>query len=110
MFTFTSLRIQLALRLLRFSVTFPNVLLSFSDIDECLSNALLCLNGECQNLLGSYRCICREGFVLDESETFPVCSGESSTGRRENLRSQGQNYICGPYDIIIFKQQDQKQV
>ena len=27
-------------------------------------------------------------------------------GRRENSRGPGQNYIWGPYDVIIIKQQD----
>ena len=27
-------------------------------------------------------------------------------GRRENSRGPGQNYIWGPYDVVIFKQQD----
>ena len=27
-------------------------------------------------------------------------------GRRENSRGPGQNFIRGPYDVIIFKQQD----
>ena len=29
-----------------------------------------------------------------------------SQGRRENLRGPGENFIRGPYDVIIFKQQD----
>ena len=72
-----------------FRLTFHDVLLSFSDIDECVSNALLCLNGDCQNLLGSYRCICREGFVLDESDTFPICSGKSFIMLRKSVGGKG---------------------
>ena len=29
-----------------------------------------------------------------------------SQGSQENLLNPGQNYIWGPYDLIIFKQQD----
>ena len=57
-------------------VSVYETLLSFLDIDECVSNPALCLNGECQNLLGSYRCICPEGFDLDQRSSVVICSGK----------------------------------
>ena len=39
--------------------------------------------------------------------TGPIpCFEVQHQGRRENSRGPGQNYILGPYDVIIFKQQD----
>ncbi|XP_035666436.1 fibrillin-2-like isoform X1 [Branchiostoma floridae] len=37
------------------------------DIDECKVRPNLCENGECVNTLGSYKCMCEEGFVEDFS-------------------------------------------
>ena len=34
------------------------------------------------------------------------CRAGYATGRRENSRGPGQNFIRGPYDVSIFKQLD----
>ena len=44
---------------------------SFLDADEC-SIPNICGAGKCKNLLGSYECICNEGFRRD---TFGQCDG-----------------------------------
>ena len=36
----------------------------------------------------------------------PVLTGKFTQGRRENSRGTGQSFSWGPYDVIIFKQQD----
>lgn len=35
------------------------------DINECSQNPQICLNGACDNLIGSYRCICDPGYEVD---------------------------------------------
>lgn len=40
----------------------------FVDIDECLNNS--CLNGViCENLVGSFKCICFFGFIGERCES-----------------------------------------
>ncbi|KFV69038.1 Latent-transforming growth factor beta-binding protein 1, partial [Dryobates pubescens] len=39
----------------------------FTDIDEC-QYGNLCTNGRCENMEGSFRCICGQGFKLSASE------------------------------------------
>lgn len=38
-----------------------------NDINECAQNPNICQNGACENLLGTYRCICNPGFEVDDS-------------------------------------------
>lgn len=35
-----------------------------TDTDECLHNGMLCQNGRCLNMAGSFQCICNAGFQL----------------------------------------------
>ena len=37
---------------------------SLSDINECLEQPLLCPGGRCQNLIGSFQCVCNDGYLL----------------------------------------------
>ncbi|RXG67210.1 Heat shock 70 kDa protein [Armadillidium vulgare] len=37
------------------------------NINECAQNPAICRNGACENLKGSYRCICNKGYSVDES-------------------------------------------
>lgn len=39
----------------------------FTDINECGLNPDICKNGVCENLRGSYRCICDFGWEPDSS-------------------------------------------
>uniref|UniRef100_A0A3B3ZB36 Fibrillin 1 n=1 Tax=Periophthalmus magnuspinnatus TaxID=409849 RepID=A0A3B3ZB36_9GOBI len=39
------------------------------DIDECRVMGSLCRNGQCVNTLGSYSCICKQGYTPDISGT-----------------------------------------
>lgn len=38
-----------------------------TDINECAQNPAICENGACENLIGTYRCICNAGFEVDSS-------------------------------------------
>ncbi|KAF7284743.1 hypothetical protein GWI33_021612 [Rhynchophorus ferrugineus] len=38
-----------------------------NDINECAQNPNICQNGACENLIGTYRCICNPGYEVDES-------------------------------------------
>nr|XP_046257483.1 latent-transforming growth factor beta-binding protein 1 isoform X2 [Scatophagus argus] len=40
------------------------------DLDECQLHGM-CLNGNCMNTIGSYRCMCKPGYVPDS--TFTTC-------------------------------------
>lgn len=56
-----------------------------SDIDECYENPRICLNGRCQNIPGSHRCICLPGFTLSEDGTFCIDKDEcAETGMCSN--------------------------
>lgn len=67
------------------SVNFPTVLLRSTpvwinaspllDINECALDPDICQNGICENLRGSYRCICNIGYESDTSGKN--CVGES---------------------------------
>ena len=42
------------------------------DIDECNENGRICLNGQCINKPGSYRCVCNRGYQLSPDGAFCV--------------------------------------
>lgn len=46
------------------------------DINECALDPDICQNGICENLRGSYRCICNIGYESDTSGK--ACVGESA--------------------------------
>lgn len=48
---------------------------SLLDINECALDPDICQNGICENLRGSYRCICNIGYESDTSGK--TCVGES---------------------------------
>lgn len=47
-----------------------------ADINECIVFPNICPNGACENLKGSYRCICNPGYQVDS--TGKICSGKMS--------------------------------
>jgi len=46
----------------------------YLDIDECAENGRICLNGQCVNEPGSYKCRCSPGFQLSPDGAF--CLGK----------------------------------
>lgn len=46
---------------------FCSYVIFFLDINECALDPDICQNGICENLLGSYRCICNIGYESDTS-------------------------------------------
>ena len=49
---------------------------SIPDVDECQRDPMLCTNGVCRNSLGSFECICGDGYVLAKGTT--ACIGKRS--------------------------------
>lgn len=42
------------------------VILNVSDIDECTEYDAIC-DQRCDNIIGSYRCSCEDGYMLNET-------------------------------------------
>lgn len=38
----------------------------FLDKDECMTDNNICGFGRCENLPGSYRCVCNRGYTYDD--------------------------------------------
>ena len=52
--------------LVRYIVSLLNVLITFTDINECLAGTKLCHDlAECVNTAGSYKCQCQSGYEFD---------------------------------------------
>lgn len=47
-----------------------------ADINECALDPDICPNGICENLRGTYKCICNSGYEVDS--TGKNCVGEKS--------------------------------
>ena len=48
-------------------------------MDECSENPRICLNGRCENVAGSFQCVCEEGFT--ESAVGPFCVDMDECGQ-----------------------------
>uniref|UniRef100_A0A674DMF9 CD97 antigen-like n=1 Tax=Salmo trutta TaxID=8032 RepID=A0A674DMF9_SALTR len=64
------------------------------DINECLENKDTCgPNAECNNILGSYSCICNEGFVSSTGvERFIFGQGVTCEGKMPKKTGDNTNY------------------
>lgn len=59
----------------------------WADINECALDPDICANGVCENLRGSYRCICNVGYETDSSGRN--CVGKSEfTGVKKKKRER----------------------
>ncbi|XP_069699509.1 fibrillin-2-like isoform X2 [Periplaneta americana] len=58
------------------------------DINECAQNPGICQNGACENLMGTYRCICNPGYQVDN--TGKICSDINECELDELVCSGGQ--------------------
>ncbi|CAH1374115.1 unnamed protein product [Tenebrio molitor] len=59
-----------------------------NDINECAQNPNICQNGACENMIGTYRCICNPGFEVDE--TGKICSDINECEVEQLVCSGGQ--------------------
>uniref|UniRef100_A0A8C2KFT3 Latent-transforming growth factor beta-binding protein 1 n=1 Tax=Cyprinus carpio TaxID=7962 RepID=A0A8C2KFT3_CYPCA len=62
-----------------------------SDIDECRQTPDVCVNGRCENNVGSYSCVCRPGFRLERNICKDVneCENELQCPGKECVNSVG---------------------
>ncbi|XP_065222296.1 fibrillin-2-like [Planococcus citri] len=58
------------------------------DINECAQNPAICENGACENLMGTYRCICNIGYEPDI--TGKICIDINECVRDELICNGGQ--------------------
>ena len=69
---------QLSVLLQPRKLTFVVIRVISSDVDECVNNAGMkkdvCTNGQCQNTMKDYMCVCNAGFRGDV--TKKLCNGE----------------------------------
>jgi len=61
---------------------------ALADINECAQNPNICINGGCENLMGTYRCICDNGYEVDA--TGKICSDINECELEDSLCSGGQ--------------------
>ncbi|PNJ27748.1 LTBP2 isoform 5 [Pongo abelii] len=71
------------------------------DVDECEDPQSSCLGGECKNTVGSYQCLCPQGFQLANGtvcEDVNECMGEEHCAPHgECLNSHGSFFcLCAP--------------
>lgn len=83
------------------SLSFP---LSLSDTDECMFN-----NGGCQhvcvNTVGSYECLCKEGFFLSDNQHTCIHRSEGTPAPGHQLCWEGQalNHLQKCFQADVFK-------
>ncbi|XP_046415905.1 fibrillin-2-like isoform X1 [Neodiprion fabricii] len=58
------------------------------DINECALNPNICVNGGCENLMGTHRCICDTGYEVDAAGK--LCTDIDECALEETLCSGGQ--------------------
>lgn len=53
---------------------------SCKDIDECSRTSGICSNGVCENMMGTYQCVCNEGYqqsdLKSHCEDIDECEDE----------------------------------
>ncbi|KTG05427.1 hypothetical protein cypCar_00042929, partial [Cyprinus carpio] len=65
------------------------------DLDECRQVPSPCVNGRCENTLGSFRCLCRTGYRLQDNSCIDIdeCVDPLRCPGQECVNSQG-SYRC----------------
>ena len=81
------------------------LLLLLLDLDECRHNEQACAqNARCENSHGSFRCICKEGFVEQRDGSATICQGSqtlSFTPYSQWLKWGGSQGITDPFFLNI---------
>ena len=85
-----------------------------NDIDECLTDVCPDLNDSCENTVGSYQCVCNNGYIFKNNvcEDIDECltsefnctensSCENTVGSYECLCNEGKTYFMYP-ECTIF--------
>ncbi|XP_069497736.1 adhesion G protein-coupled receptor L4 [Ambystoma mexicanum] len=73
-----------------------NGISSCEDDDECVNATQICgENANCTNTIGSYYCMCSEGFVSSDKTTFTTSDGTSCKDINECIR--GDIIACGEH-------------
>ncbi|KAK9408907.1 fibrillin-3 [Crotalus adamanteus] len=79
----------------------------YFDINECALNPDICLNGMCENLRGSYRCICNLGYESDPTGKNCVDVDECAINRLlcDNglCRNTPGSYSCSCPKGFVFR-------
>ncbi|TFK01273.1 type 1 phosphatidylinositol 4,5-bisphosphate 4-phosphatase [Platysternon megacephalum] len=66
----------------------------YKDVNECKVFSGLCAHGTCRNTIGSFRCLCGNGFALDAEERN--CTAEYKT-----LCPGGEGFRPNPITVIL---------
>ena len=83
-----------------------SALLPLEDIDECSQDPGLCLpHGVCENLQGSYVCICDEGFTPTQDQHG--CEGEWPLGSLLNLDAAVGTQSCTWSHPLEYEEQEE---
>lgn len=69
------------------------------DINECAQNPLICENGACENLIGTYRCICNIGYAPDSTGKICIDIDECEQDKAVCVGGQCRNTL-GNYQVI----------
>lgn len=73
----------------------------FADINECAQNPYICENGACENLMGTYRCICNTGYEPDQ--TGKICLDINECVKDEMICGGGQcKNLAGSFQVLYL--------
>lgn len=50
--------------------------INIADIDECSRTSGICSNGVCENMMGTYQCVCDDGYRQTDQKFY--CEGKYS--------------------------------
>ena len=67
----------------------------FEDVDECKGEGKKCLNGECRNHIGTYSCLCDNGYRADSSNMKCVDIDECKESETKGVKlCHGRYEVC----------------
>ncbi|XP_035668227.1 uncharacterized protein LOC118410561 [Branchiostoma floridae] len=72
------------------------------DEDECATEPSVChVNATCHNTVGSYECVCKEGFVGNGEHCVDETLGPCATHTSINEPRRSSAFVPGPTDALI---------